>query len=223
MPNTGKNPNYEELLAGIDSAHGQREDESKPSAESDQGLGSVGDRVRKIRMQKGLTLSDVASRTGFDEDFLNRLENNDVSPPLGALIKLGKALDMKMGYFISGGATRAYTLVRADERQQLSRRAASVDKAYGYTYQTLAPGKTDRHMEPFLVTLEPSDTLDLSSHEGQEFIFVLEGRMEVVLGDERIALDGGDSIYYDSNVPHQVRCLEGPYTKIIAVLYAYDK
>jgi quercetin dioxygenase-like cupin family protein len=78
-------------------------------------------------------------------------------------------------------------------------------------------------MEPFLITLEPSEDEELSTHEGQEFIFVMEGSMEAVIGDDRLVLTAGDSIYYDSNVPHMVRCVDGPATKILAVLYAYDK
>ena len=185
--------------------------------------GLVGDRVRRIREQNCLTLGDVASRTGFSEDFLEQIEANEVSPPLGVLIKLGKALDMKMGFFVSGGETNTYTVVRKEERQKIARRASSQDQAYGYTYQALAPGKTDRHMEPFLVTLEATKQAELSSHDGQEFIFVLEGKMEAIIDQESVILGPGDAIYYDSNVPHLVRCAEGDSTRILAVLYAQEK
>ncbi|MFH1092023.1 MAG: cupin domain-containing protein, partial [Pseudomonadota bacterium] len=116
-----------------------------------------------------------------------------------------------------------YTIVRKEERRKVSRRASSQDQAYGYTYESLAPGKANRHMEPFLVTLEPSTAEQLSTHEGQEFIYVLEGKMEVILAQERVVLAPGDSIYYDSNMPHMVRCVDGPSTRILAVLYAYEK
>jgi transcriptional regulator with XRE-family HTH domain len=224
------NTRYEDFLDQIREVNGRhkREDQfiegiAESGAQGESALGPLGDRVRTIREQKKLTLADVASRTGFDESFLQKIEDNKISPPLGDLIKLGKALDMKMGFFISGGETQAYTVVRRDDRRKIARRAASQDEAYGYTYQSLAPGKTDRHMEPFLITLEPSEDEELSTHEGQEFIFVMEGSMEAVIGDDRLVLTAGDSIYYDSNVPHMVRCVDGPATKILAVLYAYDK
>ena len=224
------NTHYEDFLDQIREVNGRhtREDQfiegiAESGAQAESELGPLGDRVRAIREQKNLTLADVASRTGFDESFLQKIEDNKISPPLGDLIKLGKALDMKMGFFISGGETQAYTVVRRDDRRKIARRAASQDEAYGYTYQSLAPGKTNRHMEPFLITLEPSEDEELSTHEGQEFIFVMEGSMEAVVGDDRLVLTAGDSIYYDSNVPHMVRCVNGPAAKILAVLYAYDK
>ena len=76
-------------------------------------------------------------------------------------------------------------------------------------------------MEPFLVTLEPADTEEeRSAHDGQEFIFVLQGKMEVRLGEEVHILEPGDAIYYDSTVPHLVKCHGEQTTKILAVLYA---
>ena len=227
------NDAYDDFLSGIDRMNEQAQGERRPSDDAgavcgpgqsaEESVGPVGDRVKQIREQKKLSLADVSSRTGFDVDFLAKIEANEVSPPLGTLIKLGKALDMKMGYFISGGECNVYTVMRADERQKIARRASSEDKAYGYTYQSLAPGKTDRHMEPFLVTLEASQKEELSAHEGQEFIYVLEGEMEAIVGENREVLSAGDSIYYDSSTPHQVRCHKGPFARILAVMYAREK
>lgn len=228
-----KGNNYDDFLAGIDRLNRDRTKREEQylegitavsgGAETSEEMEPMGDRIKRIRETKSLTLEDVASRTGFGPDYLAKIEANDFSPPLGVLIKLGKALDMKLGYFISGGETRPYTVVRADDRTKVSRRAASTDKAYGYTFQSLAPNKTDRHMEPFMVTLEPTENVELSSHEGQEFIFVMDGTMEAILDQDKILLGPGDSIYYDSNIPHLVRCVDGPFAKILAVLYAYDK
>ena len=233
MTEDSKNTNFEDFLAEVD-----RKDNSAGDSEEDflnhvsavsgaegpaEETGTVGDRVKKIREAKGLSLADVASRIGYDASDLERIEANELSPPLGVLIKLGKALDMTMGFFISGGETKAYTVVRREERRKIARRAASQDEKYGYTYQALAPGKTDRHMEPFLVTLDPSEEETLSSHDGQEFIYIIEGKMEAILGQDRLVLTEGDAIYYDSSLPHMVRCVQGPYTKILAVLYAHEK
>ncbi|MEW6265751.1 MAG: cupin domain-containing protein [Thermodesulfobacteriota bacterium] len=232
MSEQNKNDQYEDFLAGIDQMNqaGQREQHflegissvsgTSPAAEE---LDLLGERVKTIREQKGLSLADVASRTGFEESFLGKIESGEVSPPLGDLIKLGRALGLKMGYFISGGETKTYTVVRSGERQKVARRASSQDKAYGYTYMSLAPGKANRQMEPFLITLEPAPSEELSSHEGQEFIFIMSGKMEAILDRDRIVLEPGDAIYYDSNVPHLVRCVDGPSTQILAVIYAPEK
>ncbi len=76
-------------------------------------------------------------------------------------------------------------------------------------------------MEPFIVTLEPATikASKTSVHDGEEFIFVLEGEMEVILGNHTDVLYPGDSIYYDSNIPHRVQCHQDKVTKILAVLY----
>jgi quercetin dioxygenase-like cupin family protein/DNA-binding XRE family transcriptional regulator len=184
---------------------------------------SVGRRVRKVREEKNLTLGDVAQRTGLDSGYLDRIETEQVSPPLGALIKLAKALDMKLGRFISTGEVRPYTIVRKGERKVISRYTSAQEDQYGYTYESLAPDKKDRHMEPFVVTLVPSRArTDVSTHAGQEFIYVLEGAMEVTLEDHTEVLHPGDSIYYDSQIPHLVTCHGEQETTILAVLYTEE-
>jgi mannose-6-phosphate isomerase-like protein (cupin superfamily) len=125
-----------------------------------------------------------------------------------------------MGYFISGDELRPFTIVRRGDRKVVSRYDSKRDKHYGYGYESLAPYKKDRHMEPFLVTLEPAVTEEeRSTHDGQEFIFVLTGSMEVRLGEEIHVLEPGDAIYYDSTVPHLVKCHGQETTRILAVLY----
>ena len=180
----------------------------------------MGIRLKKAREDRGLSLFDIYLRTNISVDDLTEIEEANVIPPLGTVIKLAKALDMKIGYFISGEEGKTYTIVRKDDRQVTSRYDSKKEKQYGYEYVSLAPHKTDRHMEPFLVTLEPSETAEeRSTHDGQEFIFVLQGKMEVRLGEEIHILETGDSIYYDSTVPHLVKCHNQEITKIIAVLY----
>ena len=184
---------------------------------------SVGERVRRVREEKNLTLQDVAERTGLELEYLGRIETKTVSPPLGVLIRLAKALDMKLGRFISTGEVKPFTVVRKDERRVISRYTSAQEDQYGYTYESLAPDKKDRHMEPFVVTLVPSKArTDVSSHAGQEFIYVLEGAMEVTLEDHTEVLHPGDSIYYDSSVPHLVTCHGDQQAVILAVLYTEE-
>jgi quercetin dioxygenase-like cupin family protein/DNA-binding XRE family transcriptional regulator len=181
----------------------------------------MGMRVKKARESRGLSIFDVYLRTNIDVDTLSQIEEGEIIPPLGTVIKLAKALDLKMGYFISGEEGKAYTIVRRNDRKVTSRYDSRREKHYGYAYESLAPHKTERYMEPFLVTLEPSETEEeRSTHDGQEFIFVLHGEMEVRLGEEIHILEPGDSIYYDSTVPHLVKCHGKKTTHILAVLHA---
>jgi quercetin dioxygenase-like cupin family protein/DNA-binding XRE family transcriptional regulator len=215
---------YKHFLDDLDSFSAK--DEEKYLADSagkapsrDEIILKVGESVKKIREEKGLSLQDISQRTGLQPEFLMEIEEGEISPPLGAIIKLAKALEMKMGYFISGIEDLPYTIVRKNDRKLISRYDSKKSQRYGYEFSSLAPHKKDRHMEPFLVTLEPSDIEERSTHDGQEFIYVLEGTMEVRLGEEVHLLEPGDAIYYDSTVPHLVTCYGKDKTKILAVLY----
>jgi len=195
----------------------------RPLKAMDRERGYLGERIRKAREMRGLTLEDISSRTGIDVDTLKRMESGEMTPPLGQLIRLGKALDMKMGYFISPGVDKPMTVVRTDQRQPISRYGEKRSEQYGYVYESLAPEKGNRLMEPFIVTLLPTDTEELSTHDGQEFLFVLEGEMKVQVGDQIEFLRSGDAVYYDSNQPHLVKSVGGNKTTILAVLYAGSK
>ncbi len=116
-------------------------------------------------------------------------------------------------------------LVRKDERASVSRVASKDGVSYGYSYEALGADKKDRKMEPFIVTLDP-ETLKKagqSTHDGEEFIFVLDGQMEVTLGDHSDVLLAGDSIYYDSTIPHRVGAKGSAPAKILAVLFTGAK
>jgi mannose-6-phosphate isomerase-like protein (cupin superfamily) len=150
------------------------------------------------------------------------MENHLVSPSLGTIIKLAKALGVRVGDFLGETEGEPFAIVRKDERKTISRFASKEGVKYGYSYESLGFEKKNRHMEPFIVTLEPATvkTSKTSVHDGEEFIFVLEGEMEVILGNHTDVLYPGDSIYYDSNIPHRVQCHQDKVTRILAVLYA---
>ena len=180
---------------------------------------SLGDRLRTARERRGLTLQELSSRTGTDLNNLKRMEANEIIPPLGDLVKLGRALDTRMSYFISPGADKPVTVVRADQRRPVSRNIKTGSEKYGYFYESLAPEKANRRMEPFIVTLVPCDVAEPSTHDGQEFLLVLEGHMVAKIGDRTESLGPGDAIYYDSSEPHYVRCAGESKAKILAVIY----
>ncbi len=218
---------YKDFLEDITQFSSERAEQVPGAPREAEAVGeptSVGQRVRRVREEKGLTAKDVAQRTGLSSKFLAQIETDEISAPLGVLIRLAKALDMKLGRFISSGEVKPFTVVRKDQRRVVSRYTSAQGDQYGYTYESLAPDKKDRHMEPFMVTLVPSKARkELSTHTGQEFIYVLEGAMEVILKDHADVLYPGDSIYYDSTIPHLVRCHGDQETLILAVLYVEDE
>lgn len=182
----------------------------------------VGERIKTLREQKGLSLKDVADSSGFSTALLSQVENHLVSPSLGTMVKLARALGVKVGDFLGETSGEPFTIVRKDERKTISRFASKDGVKYGYFYESLGFEKKNRSMEPFIVTLEPATikTSKTSVHEGEEFIFVLEGQMEVILGNHTDILNPGDSIYYDSTIPHRVQCHHEKVTRILAVLFA---
>jgi transcriptional regulator with XRE-family HTH domain len=181
----------------------------------------VGERIRTLREQKGLSLQETAERTGYSSALLSQIENHLISPPLGAMIKLAKALEVKVGAFFGEDPREPFTIVRKNERKMTSRFASKEGVSYGYSYESLGFDKKDRHMEPFLITLEPAmiKSEKPSAHEGEEFIFILEGEMEAILGDHKDILCPGDCIYYDSSIPHKVQCHGEIPAKILAVIW----
>jgi transcriptional regulator with XRE-family HTH domain len=182
----------------------------------------VGEKIKELRERKGLSLKEVADLTGFSTALLSQMENHLVSPSLGTIIKLARAFGVRVGDFLGETEGEPFTIIRRDERKIISRFASKDGVKYGYVYESLGFDKKDRHMEPFIITLEPATvkTAKTSVHEGEEFIFVLEGEMEVILGNHTDVLYPGDSIYYDSTIPHRVQCHQEKVTKILAVIYA---
>ncbi len=185
----------------------------------------VGERIKAIREERGLSLKGLADLTGFSTALLSQMENHLVSPSLGTIITIARALELPLGHFFGRGSGQPYSIVRKNERKKVSRFASKEGVKYGYAYESLGYDKRNRRMEPFLVTLEPATVRPqtLSTHEGEEFIYVLEGDMEVILGSHTDLLHPGDSIYYDSTIPHRVQCHEDRETKILAVLYTAEK
>ncbi|MGD8353336.1 MAG: cupin domain-containing protein [Pseudomonadota bacterium] len=181
----------------------------------------VGKRIRELREDAGLSLQDIAEKTGYSSALISQFENHMISPPLGALIKLSRVLNVDVGNFFGEVADQNFVLVRSDERETVSRVASKSGVSLGYTYEALGFGLTEHHMEPFVVTLEPVPIREkhLSVHEGEEFIYVLEGRMMIRLGEHTDILQAGDSIYFKCTTPHHVTCAEGDPAKILAVIF----
>lgn len=178
---------------------------------------AVGDRIKSIRDEKGLSFDEMAKVTGFDVDLLERIEKNEVQPQLGTLVKLSKALDSAFSRLVSQVGSKLYSITRKDERRVVSRSTNTKGKKL-YTYKSLAPEVKGRHMEALMVTLEENPEQEPSVHDGEEFIYVIEGVVIAQIDKERFELEPGDSIYYLSTIPHLVAAKTGT-ANILAVLY----
>jgi transcriptional regulator with XRE-family HTH domain len=187
-------------------------------AEPPKGMEDIGERIRKIREEKGLSLEELSRLTGFDVQFLSNLENNMAQPQLGTVIKLSKALDSAFGRLVSGVGNKLYSITRKNERRTVSRSTSQKSQKQVYVYKSLAPDVKGRHMEALLVQLEEDPDNEVSVHEGEEFIFVLDGVVEMGIGEDSFELEPGDSVYYLSTTPHHIAAKRDKAT-ILAVLY----
>jgi len=187
-------------------------------AKTSKGVEDVGQRIRKIREEKGVALEELSRLTGFDVEFLSSLEKNEAQPQLGTVIKLSKALDSAFGRLVSGVGDKLYSITRKSERRIISRSTSRTGKKQLYTYKSLAPEVKGRHMEALIVQLEVDPDKEISVHDGEEFIYVLDGIVVLEIGDEKFELEPGDSVYYLSTTPHHIAAKKDKAT-ILAVLY----
>ncbi|MFP4392894.1 MAG: helix-turn-helix domain-containing protein [Desulfohalobiaceae bacterium] len=182
----------------------------------------LGEKVRQLRQEQGLKLSDLSRATGYEQDFLARIEKGEVQPQLGTIIRLSKVLAGDLGTLISGEGDKAYAITKSKDRKSVSRSTSSQDKQELYSYMSLAPEVRGRHMEPLVVRLRENPDEETSVHDGEEFIFVLEGKVLVRLGEDRFELEPGDSVYYQSTQPHMLAARQDSAT-ILAVIYEGQK
>ena len=183
-----------------------------------EGVEEIGKRIRILREEKGLSLDEVSNLTGFDVELLSNIEINKVQPQLGTVIKLSKALDSAFSRLVSGTGDRIYSITRKKEQKVVSRSTSQKGKKQVYIYKSLAPEVKGRHMEALIVQLEENPEKEVSVHEGEEFIYVLDGIVTLDIGDDNFELEPGDSAYYLSTTPHLVASKRGKAT-ILAVLY----
>ncbi|EFL52121.1 transcriptional regulator, XRE family [Solidesulfovibrio fructosivorans JJ]] len=184
----------------------------------------LGDRIRTYREGQELSREELSRRTGLSVDFLTALEEEDVTPSIGPLLKIALALGQRLGTFMDDAVDGDLCVTcQADRNEDDAILRKARGKRAAFRYHSLGRGKTDRHMEPFFIEVYPDEDAaaekPLSSHEGEEFIVVVSGELEVIVGNERHVLAPGDSIYYNSVVPHYVGCGNAQRTDIYAVLY----
>jgi mannose-6-phosphate isomerase-like protein (cupin superfamily) len=145
-------------------------------------------------------------------------------PSLGPLIKIARALGVRLGTFMDDNDALGPVVTHAADRERdssISFSNGATDARKHMEYHPLAQQKAGRHMEPFIIDINPEESpnFQLSAHEGEEFIFVMQGEIEIDYGKEKYTLKEGDSIYYDSIVKHHIHGAEGKAAKIMAIVY----
>lgn len=181
----------------------------------EQAYKDIAPRLRGLRDALDLSVEDLAAKTGVTPEQLGIYESGEAEIPVGFLMKVAQACHVDLTVLISGVEPhlKGYSLVRRGE-------GLSVERRKDYDYKSLAYRFSGRKMEPFLITVPPKSPqeLNLVSHSGQEFIHVMEGRLELSLGEEVLALEPGDSLYFDSQTPHALRGLDDKHAVFLDVI-----
>lgn len=181
----------------------------------------IGAKIKALRTAKKKTLQDVAGETGFSPALISQIENNNVSPPIATLSRIARVLGVRVGYFFKDeGPEEEYEVIRKSDRPIVTRVISRTGQNHGYTYQALTYKKRDKMMEPFLllVDAELSEKDALYSHDGEEFLLILDGEVELILEDEHIVLTEGDSVYFQSSLRHRLLSHGGKGARVLAVL-----
>ncbi len=180
---------------------------------------TIGSRLRSFRERLGISPEDLSRQTGFDPALIASVERDEVYPSIGTLARLSRALGQRLGTFMDDQFAPDPLIVRADARRgtRATHKASAV--ADGFSYAPLSRGKTDRHMDSFYIEIAPDAEELLSSHEGEEFIVVVSGEIELTYGAARHVLAPGDSAHYNSVVHHLVKAHGGKPAAIYAVVF----
>ncbi len=171
-----------------------------------------GAKVQKLRESHGWSCEILAEATGQSPEFIQQVERNEISPSVSFLLRLAGALKVDPGTFLR---EEEKTRIRDMRTQAYEKRTQS------YNYQTLTDGAESDHLRAFLVTIESRQTHKpvAYKHEGEEFIYVLEGHIELTLGGKIHDIKPGESIHFNSDIPHKLKNLSNETTRLLVVLY----
>jgi len=165
-----------------------------------------GGRLAALRLLSGLSLEDVAASSGLTKSYLSKLERGLSQPSIATVLKLAKTFGISSGKLLGEvPEPDEISVVRKHERLPFSR----AEGREGYAYEAVAPRHADKSMTPFIMRppLTTAESMDLVTHAGEEFIFVISGEMEVVFADRKHTLAAGDSVYFAASIPHRARSL----------------
>ena len=181
----------------------------------------IGEQLKALRAARGMTLDRLAAATGLTKSYLSKIQNSHKLPPIATLSRIAQALGTGLGSFFGDilEPGEGATVVRKNERLPVVRGGT----AFGYDYVSLAHDRLGKRMEPFVFTFPSKiDRHVFFDHGGEEFVFILSGKVVFQVGDERWTLEKGDSLYFDAAIPHRGWSVGSDATALV-VIYAPDQ
>lgn len=185
-------------------------------------MSAVTEKIKLLCADRNMSVKELAEGAGLTVDQVNRICRSDIIPSLSSLIKIARALGVRLGTFLDDSEEMGPVVNRhTDSQQPVTFTSHQTNSNSHMDFISLAARKMGRNMEPFLINIQYGTGREsFSSHEGEEFLFVLEGSIVVHYGTDKYILNQGDSIYYDSIVDHLVTANNHSEAKILGVVYA---
>ena len=180
------------------------------------------EKIREYRLNRGLSLEKLAELTGLTKGYLSRIENSTKAPPIFTLARISQALGVDIASFFSDDHVDAEPVEICVTKKSQRLKVGGRGTPYGYVYEALAHKKRGKNMEPYVVTVDFDRKVDFQ-HEGEEFLYVLEGKLEFFFKNNSYILEEGDSVYFDANFPHSGRSLGNKKAKMLIVIYSYKR
>ena len=170
----------------------------------------IGSKIKKARTSKKFSLEHVANETGFSTEYLKEVEAGKSIPPVGALLQIARALEIDSG-----------SLLKEPESKLQTRIKAHTKRTDNYAYTTLTPGAENKHLKAFRVMIEAQQDhkgVDYH-HEGEEFVYVLAGKIEVAVGEHLNIVEQGESLHFNSGIRHKLKSVSDEKAELIVVIY----
>ncbi|MEE9418769.1 MAG: XRE family transcriptional regulator [Desulfatiglandaceae bacterium] len=171
----------------------------------------IGKRLMKLRKEKGLTLKHLANETGLASKYISQVEKGEVMPPVSVILQLSRALEIDSSILLREEKKRAGKK-SADDYQK---------RTEAYSYQTLTPEARHKHLKAFKVLIDPKSEHKAINyqHQGEEFQFVLKGKVEVMVGENKNILGPGQCLHFNSSIVHRLRNISSEQAELLVVLY----
>jgi len=183
---------------------------------------SVGKNINSIRKQKNITLQELARRSGLTKSYLSRIERSRKAPPYSTVNRVAIALEVEVAYLLSEKLDYSSDIRFSLTKNGKGKVVQTLGSSYGYEYEALGFTKPGKNMQPYIIKAA-FDEKSIFQHEGEEFIYVLEGTYEFIYDGKKYIMEEGDSAYFDSGVPHTARSLGEKNARVLAVMYSYKR
>ncbi|NNF97939.1 MAG: helix-turn-helix transcriptional regulator [Desulfobacteraceae bacterium] len=170
----------------------------------------VGKKIKTARLEQNLTYENIANDTGFSIEFLKNVENGKETPPVGTLLQIAKALRIDSSFLL-----KEQELKMKDRVKEYTKRTSN------YAYATLTPGAENKHLKAFRVSIEAMQEHEGVGyhHEGEEFVYVLSGTIEVMVGDHVNKLKKSESLHFNSGIRHKMKNIGKTSAELLVVIY----